>query len=50
MGWVVVRIITNTKKPTSALAGKTRMRRYLVFFNGWFKLSNTHVYVGHHKY
>ena len=44
MGRLVVRNITNTKmqtkKPTSALAEMQRKKRYFVFFNGFFKLSN----------
>ena len=44
MGRLVVRNITNTKmptkKPTSLLAEIRRKRRYLDFFNGFFKLSN----------
>ena len=44
MGWLVVRNITNTKKPhkkkTSALAEIQRKRRYFFVLNGFFKLSN----------
>ena len=44
MGRLVVRNKTNTKMPTkkqtSALAEIRRKRRYFVFFNGFFKLSN----------
>ena len=47
MGRLVVRIITNTKKPTSALTGIKRISRYFVFSKA---CSNDLIFVVVHKY